>query len=240
MKRPLIALPMRFSTETDNFYLRRHYAEALYQAGATPIYVPLIPESIYIEDLISRCDGVVLTGSHSDVDPARYGREPHPQLGPVIWARDEVDMLLLKAAEERQLPVLATCFGMQSLTVYRGGTLLQDIPSQVQSPIKHQQGAPSEPPSHSIRIKPDSILAQLAGGIRAQVNSHHHQAVDSVGQGLEPMAWAPDGVIEAVVNTKSEQLIMAVQWHPELSFDSDPFSRDLFAWFVARVEQRRS
>jgi putative glutamine amidotransferase len=240
MKRPLIALPTRLDPEAGNFYLRRQYAEALYQSGATPIYLPLIPEPDYISDLMGRCDGIVLTGSHSDVDPARYGREPHPKLGPVIWQRDEVDTLLLKMAEGMNVPVLGTCFGMQSLNVYRGGTLIQDIPSQVESAIQHEQGAPLGPPSHNVEIKPDSILAQLAGEHHVRVNSHHHQAIDCVGQGLEPIAWAPDGLIEAVINTASPQLILAVQWHPELSFEVDEFSRELFVWFVRQVESTRS
>lgn len=240
MKRPLIALPTRLDLEAGNFYLRRQYAEALYQCGATPVHVPLIPEPDYISDLMDRCEGIVLTGSHSDVDPRRYGQRPHPQLGPVIWQRDEVDMLLLKEAEDRSLPVLGTCFGMQSLNVYRGGTLIQDIASQVEGALEHEQEAPTGLPWHSIQIKPDSILAQLAGECQVMVNSYHHQAIDRLGQGLEPIAWAPDGIIEAVVNTASAQLILAVQWHPELSFEVDPLSRKLFAWFVRQVAGMRS
>jgi putative glutamine amidotransferase len=238
MKRPFIALPMRLDPKKGNLYLRRHYAEALHQSGATPVYVPLIPELAYINDLVDRCDGIVLTGSDSDVDPSRYGQEPHPKLGMVLWERDEVDALLLKAAEDRKLPVLAICFGIQSLNVYRGGTLIQDISWPARKTLKHEQAIPSGRPSHSIQIKAGSILAQLAGDTRARVNSHHHQAIDGVGQGLEPIAWATDGIIEAVINTASKQLIVGVQWHPELSFEFDKFSQDLFAWFVNQVKER--
>lgn len=235
MKQPLILLPMRWDPARQTFYLRRHYAEAVLESGGVPVYVPLIPDASYIDELASRADGIILTGSQSDIDPARYGQEPHPQLGAVHQQRDEVDILLLKAAEQRHLPVLGICFGMQSLNVYRGGTLIQDISDQLDGAVEHEQQAPYEQPSHEVELSADSILAQLAGTTTVRVNSLHHQAVDQIGQGLQPIAWAPDGVVEALVNTLPDQFILAVQWHPELSFVVDSFSRRLFAWFVDRA-----
>lgn len=237
MKQPLILLPMRWEPARQTFYLRRHYAEAVFESGGVPVYVPLIPDASYIDELTSHADGIILTGSQSDIDPARYGQEPHPQLGAVHQRRDEVDMLLLKAAEQRHLPVLGICFGMQSLNVYRGGTLIQDISEQLNAAIEHEQPGPYDQPAHEVELSADSILAQLAGTTVVQVNSLHHQAVDRIGQGLQPIAWAPDGVVEALVNTLGDQLMLAVQWHPELSFAVDPFSRQLFSWFIEQVRE---
>jgi putative glutamine amidotransferase len=188
--------------------------------------------------VISKVDAICLSGAVNDVDPLLYGHEPKPGLGPVVPKRDETDMMLLAAAEARRLPVLAICFGIQSLNVYRGGTLIQDIPAEVQGSLKHMQGDIFTRRSHSINITEDSLLAKLAGGTRAAVNSHHHQAVAIVGRDLEPIAWAPDGVIEAVINTRSDQFVLGVQWHPEVNWNEDPLSRAIFDHFVSVARER--
>ena len=142
-------------------------------------------------------------------------------------------MMLLAAAESRNLPVLAICFGIQSLNVYRGGTLIQDIPSEVKEPLKHMQGDVFWRRSHSINITEDSLISKLAGSTNTVVNSHHHQAIDVVGRDLEPIAWAPDGVIEAVINTRSDQFVLGVQWHPEVGWQDDHLSQAIFKHFIS-------
>ena len=235
MRRPLICVPTRIDPGVPNFYLRRYYTDALYSAGAAPLLLPLIPTPEYIDDLVAHVDGIVLSGSNSDLDPQRYGQEPHPSLGHVIPERDAVDQLLLRSAAERNLPVLAICYGIQALNVYRGGTLYQDILSQVKDPIQHEQGEPYEPLTHAISVEEKSLLAELAGRTDPRVNSHHHQAIDRVGRGLRPIAWASDGVIEAVTNEASDQWMLGVQWHPEASIAIDDFSRAIFDHFVREV-----
>jgi len=202
------------------------------------LLVPLIPETDFIESLMENADAVCLSGAVNDVDPLRYGREPKPQLGPVVPRRDETDMMLLAAAEARQLPVLAICFGKQSLNVYRGGTLIQDIDAEVKNPLKHMQGDLFSRRSHSINITEDSLIARLADSTHTTVNSHHHQAIDIVGRDLEPIAWAPDGVIEAVINTRPDQFVLGVQWHPEVGWQNDPLSQALFNHFIAVARDR--
>jgi putative glutamine amidotransferase len=200
--------------------------------------VPLIPQPDFIETAIAHFDGICLSGAVNDVDPLRYGREPKPGLGSVVPRRDETDMMLLAAAEARQLPVLAICYGIQSLNVYRGGTLVQDIPTEVKGALKHMQGEVFWRRSHSINITDESLLAKIAGSTTITVNSHHHQAIDIVGRDLEPIAWAPDGVIESVINTRPDQFILGVQWHPEVSWQSDPFSQAIFQHFISVVRER--
>lgn len=230
--RPLLGITMRHELVTERFYLARFYSEALAAAGGVPVHVSLIPDTAYVEEIVSRLDGLLLPGSASDVDPTLYGREPHARLGEVHPLKDATDMLVLKAAEERRLPLLAICFGMQVWNVYRGGTLIQDIGAQVSGAIKHEQGAPRERSSHGIKIKPESIVARLAGAENLRVNSHHHQALETLGRQLQATAWSSDGLVEAVEDTLEGRWAVGVQWHPELGWQDDDFSRALFETFT--------
>ena len=223
---------MRLELETDRFYLGRHYSEAVEGAGGLPVHLPLIPNADYIGSVMAGIDGLLLPGSDSDVDPVRYGHEPHPKLGHCVPEKDETDLLTLAEAERQGMPVFAICFGIQSLNVFRGGTLIQDIPSQVPDAIKHEQGAPRDRHSHRVRILEGSLLGQLAGSDRAPVNSHHHQAIETLGGGLVATAWAADGLVEAVEDPRSDRFVLGVQWHPELAWERDPLSQALFNRFI--------
>jgi putative glutamine amidotransferase len=241
--RPIIGIPCRYNWNTNYYELRETYPEVIYAQGGTPLMLPLIPELEYVETIIESVDAICLPGAVNDVDPLRYGREPRPGLGPVVPRRDEMDMMLLAAAEARRMPVLAICFGIQSLNVYRGGTLIQDIASEVKDPLKHMQGDVFWRRSHSINVTEDSLIARLADSTHTAVNSHHHQAIDIVGRDLEPIAWAADGVIEAVINTRPEQFILGVQWHPEVGWQDDLLSQAIFKHFIAvtrRASERQS
>lgn len=223
---------MRHELETERFYLARDYAEAVEAAGGTPVLLPLIPNPDYIGAIAERLDGVLLPGSASDVDPMRYGREPHARLGSVHPLRDETDALVLAWVERRGMPLLAICFGMQVWNVARGGALIQDIGSQLPEAIKHEQGAPRGRRSHRLRLLAGSRLAGYARGESALVNSHHHQAVETLGQDLRATAWTSDGLIEAVEDTRGGRWALGVQWHPEVDWRGDELSRNLFAAFV--------
>ena len=231
-RRPLIGITMRHELETERFYLARFYSEAVAAAGGVPVHISLIPDAEVVGDIVSRLDGVLLPGSASDVDPLRYGREPHTKLGAVHPLKDETDLLLLKELEGRRLPLLAICFGMQVWNVSRGGSLIQDIVSQVPSALKHEQGAPRERPSHSLSINPESLLGSLAGEVSASVNSHHHQAIEKLGEDLQASAWSADGLVEAVEDVREGRWALGVQWHPELGWDSDRLSRAIFNSFI--------
>jgi len=244
--RPVIGITMRHELETERFYLARAYGEAVEAAGGVPVHLSLIPKAEYIETISDKLDGVLLPGSASDVDPLRYGREPHRRLGPVHPLRDETDSLLLREVERRAMPLLAICFGLQIWNVARGGTLIQDIESQLPEAIRHEQGAPRGRRSHRVRLLPESALAALADGESALVNSHHHQAIETVGEGLRATAWTADGLIEALEDQRIDRWALGVQWHPEIDWEQDAFSEKLFKSFIEaardftrrRIEER--
>ena len=228
---------MRLELDTDRFYLARHYSEAVEAAGGAPLHISLIPEPGYIGALMDHLDGILLPGSDSDVDPLRYGCDPHPALGSVHVIKDETDLLVLQEVEKRKLPLLGICFGMQILNVSRGGTLIQDIASQIPGALKHEQGPPRDRPSHGVRLLPGSLLASLADADRSVVNSHHHQAIEAIGRDLVATAWTSDGLVEALEDPRSDRFAMAVQWHPELGWRQDNLSRALFTHFVEEAKR---
>src|SRR5688572_2952391 len=232
-RRPRIGIPMRIEYPSDRFYLSRHYREAVEAAGGAPVHISLIPRRSYITAVLDQLDGVLLPGSDSDVDPLRYGAEPHPRLGTVVTIKDETDLLVLEEIEKRGMPLLAICFGMQVLNVSRGGTLVQDIASQVANSIKHEQGLPRDRPSHRIKVATASLLSSLAESETALVNSHHHQAIENVGRELTATAWAADGLVEAIEDSRTDRFALGVQWHPELGWREDHLSQALFNRFIA-------
>ena len=231
-RRPRIGITMRIELETNRFYLARYYSEAVEAAGGLPVHISLIPRADYIAALMDELDGVLLPGSDSDVDPALYGSEPHTHLGSVHPLKDATDALVLEEIERRGTPLLAICFGMQILNVTRGGSLIQDIPTQMPEAIKHQQGLPRERRSHSVRLQDGSLLSELAAAESAYVNSHHHQAIERVGNNLIATAWTSDGLIEALQDPRAGRFALAVQWHPEIGWETDEFSKSIFRKFI--------
>lgn len=230
--KPKIGLTMRLEADSRRFYLGRDYCEALEALGAVPLHVPLIPNQEYIAGALENLDGILLPGSDTDVDPSAYGEEPHLRLGRVIPEKDETDFLVLAEAEKLKMPVLGICFGMQILNVFRRGTLVQDIKSQIPNCLKHEQGVPLDRASHTIQIEKKSFLLQLAASENIRVNSHHHQSIDKVGENLRASARAKDGVIECIEETRSDRFNFGVQWHPEHSWRTDELSKNIFETFI--------
>ncbi|HKR14287.1 MAG TPA: gamma-glutamyl-gamma-aminobutyrate hydrolase family protein [Pyrinomonadaceae bacterium] len=236
-RRPRIGITMRIEHPAERFYLARHYSEAVYAAGGAPVHISLIPERDYIGAVVDGLDGILLPGSDSDVDPLRYGQQPHPALGSVHTIKDETDLLVIDAAERRKIPLFAICFGMQVLNVSRGGTLIQDIRSQVPEAIKHQQGTPRDRPSHNVSVNGGTNLSAILQTEGLVVNSHHHQAVETLGADLVATAWSTDGVIEAIEDPRPDRFVVAVQWHPELGWQRDQSSQRLFSSFIAHARE---
>lgn len=239
--RPKIGLTMRLELESRRFYLGRDYGDAIEGVGGVPVHISLIPDRDYIASVVEGLDGILLPGCDSDVDPAYYGEDPHPRLKRVVPEKDETDMLVLAEAERLNVPVLAICYGMQVLNVARGGSLIQDIQAQVQNCIQHEQGVPLARNSHAISIGRDnalsSLTSRLVDGERLKVNSHHHQAIRTTGTDLSAIAWANDGIIEGIEDIRPDRFVLGVQWHPELSWNSDEFSRAIFETFVSRCSE---
>jgi putative glutamine amidotransferase len=229
---------MRLELETRRFYLGRDYSEAIEGVGGLPVHIPLLPKKEFVAAVVENLDGVLLPGCDSDIDPQYYGEDPHPRLGNVVPEKDETDLLVLDEAERLNIPVLAICYGIQALNVSRGGSLIQDIESQVENCIQHQQGKPAVRDSHAISIRSGSALFDLAGKGNAKVNSHHHQAIKLVGRNLKEVASANDGIIEGIEDTRSDRFVLGVQWHPELSWSTDNFSQAIFARFVRGCSER--
>lgn len=173
--------------------------------------------------------GLVLPGG-GDVDPGWYGRPRHPQTHNVNHRRDRFELRLLEVALERDMPVLAICHGMQILNVCFGGTLDQHLADNPER-IDHDHDNPAPVPHHGLRVKDRSRLAQIFGRTSTGVNSHHHQGVGELGTGLEEVAWADDGVLEAVIS-RNHSWVVGVQWHPEVMAPKDPVQLSLFEALV--------
>ena len=213
------------------------YLRAIEAAGGEPVIVPLKSSPEEIARIVTSCDAVLLPGSKADVDPQKYGAEKAPETAPADQPRDAADELLLQDAYNLRKPVFGICYGLQSLNVWRSGTLVQHIHSSV----NHNAGAKVEV-AHKVTVASASLLAdQILSNQQAAavaVNSSHHQSADVVGDGLRVVARCPeDGVIEAIEGTVPGHYVLAVQWHPERTFEQDQFSSRLFQKFVGWARQ---
>jgi len=236
---PLIGLPAdspRPHPRAGAQYYRfnNNYPDALAAFGAAPIIIPLNLPKTALRAVFARLDGLCLPGG-GDVDPARYGEAPHPALGPVNQARDSTELALASWALAADLPVLGICRGIQLLNVATGGSLYQDIPSQLSHAVHHDSEPTELPwsqPAHRIRVAAGSQLANILGTQDLMTNSFHHQAIKRLGDGFKAVAWTDDSIIEGI-ESPSLRFAVGVQWHPEAMFHSDPLARRIFAAFVA-------
>jgi len=245
MNPPRIAIPIPTSTDAEyNDQGWKQYASAVERSGGEAVAVPLGDAPATTARLIADCQGILLPGSGADVNPLKYGQQPVEQCAPVDAARENVDELLLQDAHNMGKPILTICFGTQTLNVWRGGALVQHLTGTVPN---HKAGR-KVPVAHSVAVPIDSLLAQLVesesldestGTLLLPVNSSHHQAIATAGDGLRVTAICPqDGVIEAIENAPDGvggRFVLGVQWHPERSFDLSAASRAIFARFIAEA-----
>lgn len=233
MERPLIAvtaaielLPSAFGVELDCTKLGSAYTDAIYAAGGQPVVLPVTPDPP--NQLLNRMDGLLITGG-GDIDPALYGEEPAPGVYGIREERDSFETQLYQEAVALGLPVLALCRGMQLINVLRGGSLHQNL----ESDLDHWQQYLPDYPAHKIDVIPGTTLAHSFGDeVTVSVNSYHHQGVKDLGSGLQVTAVCGD-VIEAVEAVDAD--ILAVQWHPEHLIATDPQQKALFEAFVQRA-----
>lgn len=231
MGRPAIGITLDFSRQQpEHFALRDDYVRAVEDAGGLPLV--LVPgRAADARELLDRVDGLMLTGG-GDVDPSAYGEPPHDKLGRVTPERDALELALCREALSRRLPVLAICRGHQVLNVATGGTLVQDIPSQIPGALDHDPDTERWDMAHQVRILPGTRLRAILGADRVAVNSFHHQAVRETGRGVLVSATAEDGVIEGI-EVPDQPFVVGVQWHPEAFWDHGRVFQPLFAALVA-------
>lgn len=223
--RPLIGISA--NTADIDLTLRRVYCDQVVRAGGVPVVLPPVDDAEVLINMLEGIDGLVLTGG-ADYNPLWYGEQPEKELHTINPTRDLPELLLTRLAFNRQIPILGTCRGLQTMAIALGGSLVQDL----KTPLKHSQDAPRTEATHSITITEDSTLYGLYGQ-ETFVNSFHHQAVKDCGSHLYVVATAPDGVIEAVESTE-QKAIMGVQWHPEWMGDE---GLKLFEWLMQRSQE---
>ena len=232
--RPKIGIPASLSTFAETGYVYQRagapYVQALVMAGAIPMIVPVVSDSEMVDEVLALVDGVVLQGG-ADICPHLYGQEKHPSVQLDNDITDNFEIALCRRCVDRRKPLLAICRGMQILNVALGGTLIQDIPSCVNTSTLHRQSAPREAPTHAIRVNPVSRIGRILGSQKLTVNSFHHQAIDRLGEGLRATARSEDGIIEGL-ETENEGFVIGVQFHPEETMHSVPLTAQLFKALV--------
>jgi putative glutamine amidotransferase len=218
-------------------YTFSDYSQAILHAGGAPLIVPSAQDENSMTRILDAADGLILSGG-PDIHPRRYGEEPLAGLGEVDETLDRMEILAARLAVAKNLPVLGICRGIQVLNVALGGTLYQDIASQVPESLCHMPKADKAVNTHTIRIEAGSRLHKLLGRREIWVNGKHHQAVKDFAPGLTAAAQAADGVVEAV-ELEGKRFVVGVQWHPEGTWREDASSRKLFAAFVRAARDRR-
>jgi len=237
MAKPWIAIPTRYYSKTETVGQIQHYLDAVVWAGGLPLMLPVGAPAAIVREYMKMARGILLPGSPTDIDPVHYGETEHARLGKKDSDRDALDFALIEHAERNGAPLLGICFGAQSLNVYRGGTLIQDIPSLVPQALPHESDRDSAPPArHLVRLDEKSLLARVAGTANLEVNSYHHQSILAPGRSLRVAATAPDGVIEAVEDSEG-RFIVGVQWHPERGWKDDAFAQALFRRFIEAADE---
>lgn len=220
--------------ERSRVRVNEAYTRALTMAGLVPVVLPPIDPSV-ATTVLENVSGLVITGGE-DVDPAHFGQPAHPATGAPHAARDACELALARAAFERRMPTLSICRGAQVMNVALGGTLVQDVPSQHPSDVRHDLSARRTERVHAIDIDAGSALADIVGATHIRVNSSHHQSVDRVADDLRITARSVDGIVEALEPRVADWWMLAVQWHPEeLTATPDDWDRQLFVAFARAV-----
>jgi putative glutamine amidotransferase len=244
LRKPIIGItpsPMDDTQDHGNFHrytIANTYTEAVEAAGGVPIVIP--PQSGNIEEILDTIDGLLLSGG-GDIDPAHYGdASTHEKTYGIHQGRDDLELVLARAALDRDMPTLCICRGIQVLNVALGGTLYQDVADEYSDELSHrQQDLPisKEEPGHDVTVQPDSLLAATYGTSSIAVNSFHHQSLKEIAPELRVNAVAPDGTIEAVEHPE-KTWVLGVQWHPEMMFRAHDEHLKPFAALVEQASRK--
>lgn len=241
--RPIIGIPARSIVDSNNGFrysgIPLTYSNAVERAGGAPVLIPLHLSAETLRAIYARLDALLLAGG-VDVHPKEFGEEVLAVCGEIDMARDETELQVTRWALSDGHPIFGICRGIQMLNVAAGGSLYQDIPSQLETQVAHayRQGDPYNLRAHSVEFMPDSRVAKAFGATSIEVNSLHHQSLKQIAPGLRVIARAPDGIVEAV-EAADERFIVGVQFHPEL-LDDDERMTKLFEAFVNSAREYRA
>jgi putative glutamine amidotransferase len=211
-------------------YTFDEYSRAVGGSGGAPVLIPAAQNRASLLTIISSIKGLILSGG-PDINPRYYGEEPAEGLGDIDDELDRMELEIAKIACQKKLPIFAICRGIQTLNVSLGGTLYQDIDSQIPDSIKHAPHVHKSVNTHTIRIENQALLGDIIKSKKIWVNGKHHQAVKDLAPGLKISALANDGIVEAIEDP-THKFVIGVQWHPEGTWENDPNSKKLFRAFV--------
>lgn len=219
------------------YFLRGRYVRAIEELGGIPLILPLVADRTARARLLKDIDGLLLTGSGPDLPPALYGERQRYAFRVVSERRSTFELEMVRLARRADLPVLGICGGMQAMNVACGGSLFQDIPSQITKSLQHRQPTPATNLSHAVTVTSGSLLRRILRTMSLRVNSSHHQSVKAVAPSLIASAVAPDGIVEAI-ESPTHRFFLGIQWHPEFLFDRHPLHRKLFEAFLRAASRR--
>jgi putative glutamine amidotransferase len=234
-EQPIIGVIPLWDEEKDSIWMLPGYMQGLEEAGAVPVILNLTISEIVLKQSVYTFDGFLFTGGH-DVNPKLYGQEKKDYCGEICEMRDQMEAYIFREAVlSQKKSALGICRGIQLFNVLLGGSLYQDIPAEFPCAVNHVKGPPYDVPAHNVRLLPGCPLRELIGKENIKVNSYHHQGIKEIAKGLEIMALADDGLVEAVY-MPDRSYVWAVQWHPEFSL-KDEISKKIFSSFVGSVEK---
>ena len=228
--KPVIGLVPLYDDEKDSCWMLPGYMQVLERCGALPIMLPYTTDEEELSEAYELCDGILFTGGH-DVGPSVYGEKPTAECGKPCRTRDFMEGVLLDKSIADDKPTFGICRGIQFMNAHLGGSLYQDLPTEHPSKVEHHMSPPYDRPVHKISVLQGTHLADIIGEGIHEVNSYHHQAVRTPAERVEVMALSEDGLAEAI-EVKGSRFIMAVQWHPELSYRTNEDSICLVQAFV--------
>jgi putative glutamine amidotransferase len=221
------------------YFLRARYIRAIEELGGIPLILPLVADAAARRRLLDGLDGLLLTGSGPDLPPRLYGERQRYKFPLVSERRANFELELVHQARARDLPLLGICGGMQTVNVACGGSLFQDIPSQVRNALDHRQKTKATRVAHPVAVTPKSLLKTIVNKATFMVNSSHHQSVKTVAPSLIASAVAPDGIVEAI-ESPTNRFLLAIQWHPEFLFERHTPHRRLFEALLHAARQTRA
>ncbi|MBI5547558.1 MAG: gamma-glutamyl-gamma-aminobutyrate hydrolase family protein [Deltaproteobacteria bacterium] len=228
----------RSEGKPSRYELNRAYCDAVLVGGGLPLVLAYSDDPKVLAAYLETIDGLLLTGGAFDIDPETYGERRRPSCGPAKPERTAFERALLAETLKRDLPVLGVCGGMQLINVTLGGSLFQDLPTEMPSAGAHEQKSDKRQPSHPVNVRRGTRLARAVGEGQLMVNSTHHQGVRHLGEGVSATALSPDDLTEGI-EVSGYRWVVGVQWHPELLLLTVPANLGLYRSFVKATARAR-